>query len=174
MAGKVDVALKEGPMEVYSVAENWKRWGAFFIDFFIVYMQSTLLLACAGAFHRIRLDVVSPNLMIMSITIFLMIGWGYFAIAESSQKQATIGKRVLGIIVTDLEGKPISLMSATRRFWVKVISGFLFAFFIMKKQALHDEFAGSLVINKGAMAPYSLERKPSKALLAWAPFDPPL
>ena len=153
-------------MEGYSAAEPWKRWGAFIIDVFIVYIQSIILLAFAGACYQIRLNEVSPNLMIMSITIFLLIGWAYFAIAECSQKQATIGKRVLGIIVTDLQGKPISLMNATRRFWVKVISGFLFAALIMKKRAFHDEFAGSLVINKVALATNSLERKPSTAILA--------
>jgi uncharacterized RDD family membrane protein YckC len=148
-------------MEAFSAADPWKRWGAFLID-----IQSIILLGVASAYYHIKLNVVSPNHMIMSITIFLLIGWGYFAIAESSQKQATIGKRVLGIIVTDLEGNQISLMNATRRFWVKVISGFLFAAFIMKKRALHDEFAGSLVINKAALAPSSLGKEPPKAVFA--------
>ncbi|HEX9882745.1 MAG TPA: RDD family protein [Desulfobaccales bacterium] len=153
-------------MEAYAAAEPWKRWGAFLIDIVIVYLQSIILLGLASAYYQIKLNVVSPNHMIMSITIFLLIGWAYFAIAESSQKQATVGKRVLGIIVTDLEGKRISLMNATRRFWVKVISGFLFAAVIMKKRALHDEFSGSLVINKVALAPSSLGRKPPKAAFA--------
>jgi uncharacterized RDD family membrane protein YckC len=153
-------------MEAFSAAERWKRWGAFLIDIVIVYIQSIMILGVASAYYHIKLNVVNPNHMIMSITIFLLIGWAYFAIAESSQKQATIGKRVLGIIVTDLEGNRISLMNATRRFWVKVISGFLFAAFIMKKRALHDEFAGSLVINKVALAPSSLGPKTPKTVFA--------
>ena len=66
MAEKVDVAKgianlvsqpeQEGPMEGYSAAEPWKRWGAFIIDVFIVYIQSVIVLAFAGACYQIRLN----------------------------------------------------------------------------------------------------------------------
>jgi uncharacterized RDD family membrane protein YckC len=153
----------EGLMEAFPAAEPWKRWGAFLIDIVIVCVLNSILLAIASIYYHIKLNVANPNHMLMSITTLLFISWGYFAIAESSQRQATLGKRVLGIIVTDSEGKQISLINATKRFWVKVISSLLFYALVMKNRALHDEFAGSLVINKEALAANKSGKAPKKS-----------
>ena len=65
-----------------------------------------------------------------------------------------MGKKALGIIVTDLNGAKISFSRATGRYFGKILSGlilyigFLMAAFTQKKQALHDKLAGCLVINK--------------------------
>ncbi len=83
-----------------------------------------------------------------------IIGWFYFALLESSDKQATLGKSIMGIIVTDLEGNKISFGKATARYWAKLLSalilfiGFIMAGFTEKKQALHDIIAGTLVIRR--------------------------
>lgn len=47
-----------------------------------------------------------------------MVAWAYSVGFESSSYQATLGKRALGILVTDLEGRPISWQIATLRNWV--------------------------------------------------------
>ena len=73
---------------------------------------------------------------------------------ESSSKQATFGKMIVGIIVTDMEGKRITFGKATGRYFGKFISGFvlsigyLMAAFTAKKQALHDILSSCIVINK--------------------------
>ena len=73
---------------------------------------------------------------------------------ESSQKQATLGKIIVGIKVTDLEGNRISFAKASGRHFGKYISafilciGYIMAGFTEKKQALHDILASCLVINK--------------------------
>jgi uncharacterized RDD family membrane protein YckC len=78
--------------------------------------------------------------------------WLYFATFESSPWQATPGKKVLGLRVTDLEGRRISFIRASLRHFGKLISslllgiGFVFAGFTEKKQALHDMLAGCLVL----------------------------
>ena len=78
--------------------------------------------------------------------------WLYFASFESSRWQATPGKRVLGLRVTDLEGKRTSFVRASGRYFGKLISGlilgigFAMAGFTEKKQALHDMLAGCLVV----------------------------
>jgi uncharacterized RDD family membrane protein YckC len=78
----------------------------------------------------------------------------YYALLESSTWQGTLGKRALGLEVTDLEGRRISFGRATGRFFAKIISalilwiGFIMAGFTEKKQALHDMIAGTLVIRK--------------------------
>lgn len=88
-------------------------------------------------------------------TIFsYVLYWLYFAIMESSSKQATLGKMALGIRVTDMEGNRISFLRATGRYWGKIISGltigigYIMAGFTEKKQALHDMMAGCLVMRK--------------------------
>lgn len=80
--------------------------------------------------------------------------WLYFALFESSSMQATLGKRVVGIYVTDLGGRRISFARATGRHFSKLISsatlliGYVMAGFTEKKQALHDMIAGTLVLRR--------------------------
>lgn len=82
------------------------------------------------------------------------IAWFYYAYLESSPKQATIGKQALKIIVTDIDGNPISFSKATIRYFSKWISGlilligYIMAAFTEKKQALHDIIAGTLVVKE--------------------------
>jgi len=77
--------------------------------------------------------------------------WIYEAAMISSDKQATLGKRAVGIVVTDLEGNRITFGKATGRYLGKYLSslilliGFIMAAFTEKKQALHDIMAGCLL-----------------------------
>jgi uncharacterized RDD family membrane protein YckC len=86
--------------------------------------------------------------------VAVVIEWLYFAGMESSAGQATLGKRALGIKVTDMSGNRITFGKATGRFFGKILSslilliGFLMAAFTQKKQALHDLLAGTLVVNR--------------------------
>ena len=89
--------------------------------------------------------------------IFLIrtvLNWLYYALLESSAWQATLGKKALGLEVTDMQGLRIRFGRATGRFFAKIISsiilfmGFIMAGFTEKKQALHDMIAGTLVIRK--------------------------
>lgn len=80
--------------------------------------------------------------------------WLYFALMESSGKQATLGKMLVGIVVTDTDGNRISFGKASGRYFGKIVSsiilmiGYLMAAFTERKQALHDIMAGCLVIRK--------------------------
>jgi uncharacterized RDD family membrane protein YckC len=73
---------------------------------------------------------------------------------ESSERQATIGKKALGIIVTDAHGKRITFYRASGRHFGKIVSsitlgvGFVMAGFTKKKQALHDIMFDCLVVVK--------------------------
>lgn len=88
---------------------------------------------------------------IISIVIFL----AYFAVLESSSKQATLGKMAVGIRVTDANGQRLTFARALGRTAAKIISsiilgiGFLMVAFTEKKQGLHDKMAGTLVMKKG-------------------------
>lgn len=80
--------------------------------------------------------------------------WLYFALMESSNYQGTLGKIVMGIIVTDENGNRITFGRATGRYFAKILSGMIFyigyimAGFTDKKQALHDIIANTLVWKK--------------------------
>lgn len=80
--------------------------------------------------------------------------WFYFALQESSSRQATIGKRCCGIVVTDLNGKRISFSRASGRHFGKLVSsfilmiGYMMAGWTRRKQALHDIMAECLVLRR--------------------------
>ena len=81
-----------------------------------------------------------------------IIGWLYFAMCESSGSQATLGKMIIGLYVTDEGGSRITFRRATGRHFGKYISavllciGFMMAGFTEKKQGLHDMLADTLVM----------------------------
>ena len=78
--------------------------------------------------------------------------WLYEALMTSSKKQATLGKMVFRMKVTDRNGARLSFLHATGRFLAKILSGCIFgvgyilAGFTERKQALHDLIAGTLVV----------------------------
>ncbi len=82
----------------------------------------------------------------------IIVWFFYGPLLESSEIKATIGKHLMGIQVTDLMGRRISLKAALIRNAMKVVSisilfiGFLIALFTSKKQSLHDLLAETIVI----------------------------
>ena len=86
--------------------------------------------------------------------LITLITWLYFASCESSVWQATLGKKLFGLRVTDLNGARLSFARASGRYFGKLLSGsifllgFVMAAFTQKKQALHDLLAGCLVIRQ--------------------------
>jgi len=93
-------------------------------------------------------QVVAMNLLAT------MASWLYWALLESSAWQATLGKKLLGLQVTDMEGRRISFARASGRHFGKMASlltfgiGFLLAGFTARKQALHDLLASCLIVKK--------------------------
>jgi len=87
-----------------------------------------------------------------SLALCLVLNWLYYAVMESSPWQATLGKRALGMVVTDLAGNRISFGRATGRLFARFISGiplwlgYLIQPFTARRQALHDIIAGTLVV----------------------------
>ena len=134
----------------------WKRFAAYFLDMLIVNIVSYVIAFVVGAIVGISLgDSFDSGLIVLFVVpVVLILDWLYFALMESSSKQATLGKQALRIIVTDLEGKRISFGRATGRFISKLFSaiiiyiGFFMIAFTGKKQGLHDMMAGTLVIVK--------------------------
>ncbi len=156
----------------------WIRFVAYFVDSLIVGVPMTVIILIAvfafGAFSGIFAqmknmpDNADPNLafqQFMSIIgpLFgayalllvcgLVIGWLYFALMESSERQATFGKAMLNLRVMDAKGNRLSFGHASGRFFAKIVTnlvpfaiGWIMAGFTAKKQALHDFIAGTIVI----------------------------
>jgi uncharacterized RDD family membrane protein YckC len=66
-----------------------------------------------------------------------------------------LGKKALGLVVTDMAGRRVSFGRATGRHFSKIITnmvpaliGYIMAGFTEKKQALHDMMAGCLVLRR--------------------------
>lgn len=133
------------------------RFAAYIIDMTILLL---LFLGIVAGLTIIAFDIsftgTADESILKSICYlaYLSISYFYFAGQESSKRQATPGKRAVGIIVTDGEGRRISFGRATVRFIGRVISWFTFGVlyliipFTAKKQGLHDFMAGTVVIRK--------------------------
>jgi uncharacterized RDD family membrane protein YckC len=144
----------------------WLRLVAIIIDSIVLYFVGMIItlpfMASMGlrGIMRGHMPTSPEELMplmgafIRLILIRTVLNWLYYALLESSVWQATLGKKALGLEVTDMEGRRISFGRATGRFFAKIISalilwiGFIMAGFTEKKQALHDMIAGTLVIRK--------------------------
>jgi uncharacterized RDD family membrane protein YckC/Tfp pilus assembly major pilin PilA len=153
-APMVAVAAAVGASSLY--AGFWRRFAAYLIDYIIVVVMAVIAAAIFGVLYAVMTGGDSGELGIF-VTL-LAVWWLYYALMESSQKQATLGKMALGIKVTDESGVRISFASASLRLFAKILSGlllaigFLMAAFTKKKQALHDMAAGCLVVNEKATA----------------------
>ena len=94
--------------------------------------------------------------MMLCVALGVFGTWLYFALLESSEWQGTAGKRVLGLIVTDMAGQRVTFARATGRHFAKIVTSFIplgigyaMAGFTEKRQALHDMIASCLVLRRG-------------------------
>jgi len=116
----------------------WERFFAYLIDVILLWIVNFGVQYAVG-------DIPGS-------IISIVINWLYFAIMESGTGQATIGKKALGLKVTDLNGGQITFGQATGRYFGKILStliiliGFLMMLWDERKQTLHDKMAGTLVV----------------------------
>ena len=110
-----------------------------------------------------------PGVFLTFAAVKLFIAFPYFALMESSHWQGTIGKRVMKIKVTDIEGNRISFGRATGRYFLKMVSSFEFMLgylisFSDQRQTWHDYIAKTLVVKSAVyFSPfYVMPRVPSR------------
>jgi len=154
----------------YPVAQAGVRYGGFWIRVVAAIIDGILvrvvvhpvavILGIGGltmgglGLHGLRHGVGLPLLLFGSgVLAVLTIGasWLYEALMLSSSYQATLGKMIFGMKVTDLNGNRLSFAHATGRHFAKYLSGMILGIgYIMvglseRKQGLHDMIAGTLV-----------------------------
>jgi uncharacterized RDD family membrane protein YckC len=109
-----------------------------------------------------------PGVLTTFVCIKLLVVFPYFALMESSRWQGTLGKLVMQIKVTDLNGERISFGRATGRYFLKVVSSVLFMLgyviaFSDQRQTWHDYLSKTLVLRKNIFpAYYVMPRLPSR------------
>ncbi|MGH9399120.1 MAG: RDD family protein [Thermoanaerobaculia bacterium] len=134
----------------------WRRVAAFLLDGILITVALGIL---GGPFGVWRGWAPRHPISLGSMGLFggltqTVVTWLYFALLESSTFQATLGKQVIGIVVTDLYGRRVSFARATGRHFGKILSaitlgvGFAMSGFTARRQALHDMLAECVVIRK--------------------------
>ena len=116
----------------------------FFISGFYIIIGFTAILFIYGGDTRLILAIS----LVFFIAVTNLI---YHIVMECSPRQATYGKQILKIKVTDMEGKRISTSKAVLRNLCKVFSfisivGYLMSFFNRHQQCLHDIMTDTLVV----------------------------
>jgi uncharacterized RDD family membrane protein YckC len=167
---RVAPAYLEVPRVEY--AGFWLRLFAFAIDNFIIGAGFILILIPLIFLTPLRnlLSEIHFNedpgdmsafaifgLIFLAATVSLLVTWLYHALMESSEWQATVGKKALGMVVTDMEGKRVTFLRSTGRHFGKIVTnlipmfiGYIMAGFTEKKQTLHDMLAGCVVLHKNS------------------------
>lgn len=145
--------------DIANYAGFWLRFVAAIVDALIVGLAGAVLGGVVGAVIGGAMgaggappEQIQLTAGLVGQVIGIILNWLYYASFESSQRQATPGKMLLGLVVTDLEGRRISFGRATGRHFAEYLSaltclvGYIMAAFTEKKQALHDMIASTLVI----------------------------
>ena len=99
-------------------------------------------------------DSSTPVIIVLPLAL-VAATYLYSAVMESSSWQGTLGKRMLGLCVTDLGGHRVTFGRATGRTFAKYLSGmtagigYLLCGFTRKKQGLHHMLTNCLVVCRG-------------------------
>lgn len=92
------------------------------------------------------------EIMVWTMPISFILGLLFYSMLTASKWQGTVGKRILGLKVVDLEGNRIGFARSLGRYFAYIPSGLIFYLgYVMvgvteKKQGLHDMMAKTYVI----------------------------
>lgn len=126
-------------------------------------MTTTATVEYAGFWRRFGAFMIDGMILGLVSMIFKMFGFGstgmgallallYQPFFESSELQATPGKALLNMRVTDMNGQRITIKRAAIRYVMRLLSilfaciGFLVMLFTEKRQTFHDLVAETLVV----------------------------
>jgi uncharacterized RDD family membrane protein YckC len=145
----------------------WLRVVAYFVDTLVLAPLGLIGFAILGGTVLANLAKLTsggepdPELIMSLVGAYALVivvsicgNWLYHALMESSRYEATLGKKAMGLRVTDMNGNRLSFGRASARFFGKIITGmtmgigFAMAGFTERRQCLHDMIAGTLVVKK--------------------------
>jgi uncharacterized RDD family membrane protein YckC len=130
-----------------------------FVPLGILFILGVLAIEIPAAWHHIshqarmdEWDLLKRNMGWLFWLVLVGFGWFYVAGLECSPSQATMGKRWMGIKVTDAHGERMSFLRSTGRYAAKYLSalpcflGFIMTLFSSRGLALHDRLADTRVV----------------------------
>jgi uncharacterized RDD family membrane protein YckC len=128
----------------HSYGGFWVRVLAYLVDS-VVFFTVLILIAAGAAFLG--------DFGATAISVVALFGpFLYWGLMHASARQATFGKSLLGLKVTDSDGERLSIVRSLLREIAKIVSfipmgiGFLLAAFTGRKQALHDMLVSTTVV----------------------------
>jgi len=126
----------------------WLRVVAFIVDY-------ALLLFLLAAMLTGAMSVGGEDLAGPAYWLWIVVSFFYWPVLESTEWRATVGKKLLGLVVGDVDGGGLNFVRSLLRNLAKIISsipfgiGYLMAAFTARKQALHDLITKAVVLRKG-------------------------
>jgi uncharacterized RDD family membrane protein YckC len=162
---------EEGP-DIGVYAGLGRRFVAFLVDFIVILLFDLVAMTVLGLTRGIQnsyfyfvqhvpveqltteatMGAFLGSVIAAYGVVLIIIPWLFFAGFESSRSQATPGKLLMHIVVTDMTGNKPTFARVTLRHFAKFVSaliifiGFLMIGLTQKRQGLHDKIAGCLVL----------------------------
>ncbi|MBQ8682089.1 MAG: RDD family protein [Bacilli bacterium] len=135
-----------------------KRLGAYLIDSIIMGVVGLIIYALLITINFfMSMQNSSSFIGIIMIICTLLIMWGqpiYCLFAECSKKHATLGKRIMHIVVKNNDGSYLTFPQSLIRNLLKLfipggtLISIITILFNQKKQALHDIILNQVVVNE--------------------------
>ena len=142
--------------DAHPAAGSQIAYGGFWIRLVAYIIDAILLSLAMGAVGAVAgINFFNPDIENYSASaniVYVVVAWLYFALLESSERGATVGKMAMGLRVVSDQGQRLSFLNATGRYFAKIISaiilciGFIMIAFTDRKRGLHDMIASTLVI----------------------------
>lgn len=139
----------------------WRRFVGWLIDILIIIIFSHWVTVAISSFidtpipdtmsFKAILSSLLPIAIIISVVNFFLTAL-YYSLLEASPLQATVGKHIAGLKITDMEGLRISYGKAFLRRVYSLLSilplfiGYIVAGFTSRKQTFHDILAKTVVV----------------------------
>jgi uncharacterized RDD family membrane protein YckC len=107
---------EEKTIEKVNLGDVWRRCAAYILDIFLVNLFVFIILIATTI-------TIGPSAEIYGIAFANLAIFAYFVYFESSQAQATPGKKWLNLKVVDFEGRRISFVRAFFRYFARGMPG---------------------------------------------------
>lgn len=116
-----------------------------------------------GFWMRLIAYFIDGVLLVIINWLFPLNAWGdriidfmYFTILPCTSWQGTVGKRMIGAVIVDEEGKRISYFKSVLRYLAQILSalilciGYIMIGFSETKRGLHDWIASTFVLSRNS------------------------
>ncbi len=159
---KLNIDTPEQIALEFSLATVGSRFLALAIDTVIqaAFAAVVLIVGLFAAWITLALDAVRPWILAALVLGLFLIYYGYFAVFEAVWNGQTPGKRVIGLRVMHVSGRPVSVFEAILRNVIRIADqlpgiyavGIVSVFVTERSQRLGDLAAGTVVVHERAVS----------------------